>query len=205
MNAALAGNSLRVDVTRGRGFYSWEGHTVPTSPCFYLVSSPGARHLLPCSQEADGSGCHWGHALGFFFGKGTSRALLVSRWSSLRTSLCQAGRAGSMPRKPVPSLLASAPGLLTDVFKNGLLGLVWAGFLCHHLSKFCFNLTWRPAGDPRGSVWLDFWLLYACPLWRVSGARLVFSVVPLQAVSLHFSSLFINQYLILTLFLPSLC
>lgn len=96
------------------------------------------------------------------------------------------------------------PSLLTDVFKNGLLGLVCAGFPCHQLSKFCFNLTWRPAGDPRGSVWLDFWL-YACPLWRVSGARLVFSVVPLQAVFLHFSSLFINQCLILTLFLPSLC
>lgn len=49
------------------------------------------------------------------------------------TSLCRAGlgcqHASEASSWPVPSRLALAPGLLADVFKNGLLELVCAGFL----------------------------------------------------------------------------
>lgn len=73
----------------GERFHGWKGTCYPTSPEFYLVSS--TRSTFPRSPEADGSGCRWGHALGFLLEK----ELAFPCWSSLKTPVAGGpGRAG---------------------------------------------------------------------------------------------------------------
>lgn len=188
----------------GRGFIAGKVHI----PRVFTWSVPALGTFSLAPQEADGSSCHWGACSWPPVWKRNLRCPACFSLEFTQDLPCvrRAGPGGKHASEASSCPVPKSPGRPTDVFKNGLLGQVCAGFLCHQFSKLCFNLACVLLGTREVlSIWLDFWVLYTCPLWRVSSARLVFSVVPLQAVFLHFSSLFINQYLILTLFLPSLC